>query len=402
MAKAVSVLALVGGRGARMDILCQTRPKPILQVCGNYRLIDFTLSNCIESKLSSLAVVTDYLREEAISYLDKWRRFNGKDLKLTVLQPQSGAYKGTADAVFQNVDYLDEQHSDIVMLLAGDHIYQMDYRKMLDFHLRTKAAVTVGVTRVPIKDVHRYGQIEIDRTNRISRFIEKPHQPSDNLVSMGIYVFDLKILKKYLRDDAYDVNSCHDFGYSVLPALVKNVRTFAYEFSGYWRDVGTIESYYQGNMDLLAMVLQGKTENWTIYSDRFGLSVCPLNNAFVSNSLIGRDCIIAGRVENSILGDRVVIDSDAIVKNSIILDDSYIGNQSEILNSVLDERVSIGSQSIIGYASEGLTESREITVVARRVNLPSHCIVGKHCTVIPSEANTSTPYRIEPREAAVP
>jgi glucose-1-phosphate adenylyltransferase len=401
MGKAVSVMALVGGRGARMDILCQTRPKALLPVCGSYRLIDFTLSNCIQSKIPSLAVITDYLREEAVAYLDQWLQFNGKDLDLTVLRPHTGSFKGTADAVFQNLDYLEKRHCQLVLLLAGDHIYNMDYRKMLDFHVRTKAGVTVAVTRVPLKDVSRYGQIGLDRAGRILDFVEKPSQPSGNLVSMGIYVFDINVLKRCLNQDASAINSYHDFGYSILPPLVKTRKAFACEFSGYWRDVGTIESYYQGNMDLLEMICRSQTENWTIYSSRFGFSICPLNKTSVSNSLVGRDCVIAGRVENSILGDRVVIDADALVKDSIVLNDSYIGIETEILNSVIDEKVSVGSHSIIGYTSEGLSEPRQITVVAKSVSLPAHCIVGRHCTVIPSELSSSSCYSIEPREVVM-
>jgi glucose-1-phosphate adenylyltransferase len=401
--KSVLVMALIGGRGSRMDVLCKSRPKPLIPMAGAYRLIDFTLTNCIQSRLPALALVGDYLHDEAFAYLESWQQHHGDELSMTFLKPAEGNYAGTADAVFRNLSFVKDYKAEAIVVLAGDHIYSMDYRDMLKFHSESKADVSVGVVRVPARDVHRYGCVTLGKAKRIGEFVEKPERSEDNLVSMGIYIFRPAVLADYLTRDSRQPGSVHDFGYSLLPALVKERRVLAFEFGGYWKDVGTIESYYQGNMDLLAMFSDMAQENWMVYTQRPGFSPCPQNSGNVVNSLLGRDCQVLGRVEHSILGDRVMVDSGALVRNSIIMDDSYIGVDSEVLTAVIDERVSIGAQSIVGYLSEGQSGPLNVSVVGRMVNLPSHCIVGRHCTVIPAEPNSSRAlYNVERSLVALP
>jgi glucose-1-phosphate adenylyltransferase len=245
-----AAVILAGGRGKRMDILCHVRPKPALPFAGRFRVIDFSLSNCIYSQISDIAVLADYRRSKMADYIHRWRLMNANSTNLRVLEPKAGSYSGTADAVYQNLEYFNELKVETVLVLAGDHVYKLDYRKMLDFHQEVNADVTVGVVPVPIEQTHRFGTVTLDAGGRITDFIEKSPASRSNLASMGIYVFSGRVLAERLIEDAGDPTSRHDFGYSLLPDMVKRDRVFAYRFGGYWQDIGTIEDYYEANIEL--------------------------------------------------------------------------------------------------------------------------------------------------------
>jgi glucose-1-phosphate adenylyltransferase len=238
-----------------MGILCQHRPKPNLPFAGIARVIDFTLSNCIHSEITDIAVLTDYQRTNLTTYLSGWRCRNVGSHGIRILEPSNGSYLGTADAVYQSTGYLEQTSSDLVLVLAGDHIYQMDYRKMLVYHRQRGADVTVAVISVPIEQARRFGVVTTDDGGQITDFVEKPELPQGNLVSMGIYVFDKQTLVERLIEDAALPHSPHDFGHAVLPYMVERDRVVAYEYHGYWKDIGTPQAYYEANMELLHLGL---------------------------------------------------------------------------------------------------------------------------------------------------
>ncbi len=246
----VAAVILAGGRGQRMDILCHVRPKPALPFAGRFKVIDFSLSNCIHSRISNVVVLTDYQRSHMADYINRWRLMNANYTNLRVLEPKAGSYSGTANAVYQNLGYFDKNKVDTVLVLAGDHVYKLDYRKILTFHRNVNADVTVGVIPVPIEQTHRFGTVTLDADSRITDFLEKSPVPQSNLASMGIYVFNQRIMAERLIEDASDPISQHDFSYSLLPNMVKQDRVFAYKFDGYWQDIGTVEAYYEANMEL--------------------------------------------------------------------------------------------------------------------------------------------------------
>ena len=249
--KRVLALVLAGGQGKRMDILCHVRPKPALPFAGRFRVIDFVLSNCVHSRINNIAVLVDYQRSYMANYLRRWHLANASTMDFHILDPKAGSYRGTADAVYQNLEFIRRFPSDTVLILAGDHVYKMDYHQMLDFHERTRADVTIGVHSVPIEQAHRFGIVTTDAEGRIVDFVEKPKLPHSNLTSMGIYVFNKQVLAERLTEDAERIDSPHDFGYAVIPSMVNRDKVFAYEFDGYWQDIGTAQAYYWSNMELI-------------------------------------------------------------------------------------------------------------------------------------------------------
>ncbi len=247
----VLAMILAGGKGQRMDVLCRERPKPLLPFAGSFRIIDFSLSNCIHSGIGNIAVVVDYQRQHLLDYLvsgSPW--MPNANSSLSILEPKVGFYMGTADAVYQNLEYIQRHGPDLVLILAADHVYKMDYSKLLAFHERVGAELTIGVASVPIEKADRFGTVFINTEGRIIDFIEKPEVPKSNLVSMGIYAFNRDALAELLIEDAAQQASPHDFGKAIIPKMVKRNKVFAYKFNGYWRDIGTIEAYYEANMDL--------------------------------------------------------------------------------------------------------------------------------------------------------
>jgi glucose-1-phosphate adenylyltransferase len=384
MEQALAII-LAGGRGKRMDLLCYIRPKPALPFAGNCRVIDFTLSNCVHSDLKNITVLVDYQRILMADYLMRWYATNDSICKLSILQPKSGAYLGTADAVYQNLDYLNKQPSDTVLILAGDHIYKMDYRKMLDFHRHMGSDLTVGVIRVPIEQAHRFGTLNVDAENRITGFVEKSPFPQSNLASMGIYAFKKETLIKYLFEDAQEYLSPHDFGYSIMPRIIKKQRVAAFEFKDYWQDIGTVEAYYESNLELLARRPEYSLDSvWPILNSTKTLSVF-VGNMFqnVINSLVSPGCTIKGHVENSVLSPGVEVEEGAVVVNSIIMGNTHIGYQSVIDRCILDEDVNIGEFCRIGSGAGLLPGNWDITVLGKGVNIPDQTLIERKCKILP-------------------
>jgi glucose-1-phosphate adenylyltransferase len=373
-----SAMILAGGRGKRMDIFCQQRPKPILPFAGNLHVIDFTLSNCFNSQLNEVAVLVDYQRSAMTEYLKQWVSINKGANTLSILQPKIGSYCGTADAIYQNLNYLMKQGSDRVLILAGDHIYKMDYRKMLSSHEATKADVTVAVIRVPTEEAHRFGTVSIGYEGQIIEFEEKSANSRSNLASMGIYIFNSDFLTKCLSEDAEDLRSPHDFGYSILPRIVKRDRVFAHEFKGYWQDIGTVEAYYEANLQLLDTNPGFNiNDNWPILTGSWISSMSPQNSAGkIVNSMVSSDCVIEGYVENSILSTGVRVENGAKVINSVVMANSFIGDHSIVDRCIMDERVDIGRYSYVGFGRDAQTGQQGITMVGKSVNVPQQTVIG--------------------------
>jgi glucose-1-phosphate adenylyltransferase len=347
-----------------MDILCQARPKPALPFAGRFKVIDFSLSNCVYFGIDDIAVLTDYQRSHLADYLEQWSLANAKSTGLRTLEPGNGSYEGTADAVYQSLGYLAERGVERVLILAGDHVYKLNYNGMLAFHQRVNADVTVAVTPVPIEQAHRFGTVNLATDGRILGFQEKSPAPQSNLASMGIYVFNKDILAERLTEDASDRGSQHDFGYSILPRMVKQDRVFAYMFDGYWQDIGTVGAYYEANLELIrvqpSFSLDGKFPVLT-----FEPRLLPSRldkQANIRNSLVSPGCVIRGRVENSILSPGVWVGEEAVVRGSVIMGGVSIARHSLVDHCVLDEGVNIGEFCNIGDGC--------ITVLGKGVAIP--------------------------------
>ncbi len=381
----ILAMILAGGQGKRMDILCRVRPKPALSFAGGFRVIDFSLSNCVHSGVGGIAVLTDYQRSHMAEYLNRWRLANAGFMNFDILEPQKGSYKGTADAVYQNLDYLRKCPTEAVLVLSGDHIYKMDYRKMVAFHERVKADVTVSVVTVPIEQMYRFGTVRVDSDARITGFIEKSRNSRSNLASMGIYIFDKKVLMECLINDAAQPDSPHDFGYAILPEMVRRDRVFAYPFHGYWQDIGNKDAYYAANMELIGRQPSFSLNNrWHILTEEQDLALMKkVNHGSIQNSLVSPGCIIKGRVENSILSPGVRIEEQAIVRDSILMSDVSVGYHSVVDRCILDEYVDISQYCYIGFGTSLLAGGYDITVVGKGVAVPKGTAVGRNCTIMP-------------------
>ena len=369
-----------------MGLLCQGRAKPSLPFAAEYRVIDFSLSNCIHSGIGSIMVLVDYQRRYLAHYLDGDSWIPAHFGSFDILGPKAGSYKGTADAVYQNLANVEKQGADVVLILAADHIYKMDYRKMLAFHEQAGADVTVGVISVPIEEANRFGIVTVDAEGRIIDFVEKPRIPKTNLASMGIYAFNKKILAERLVEDAADPASPHDFGHAIIPRMIRRDRVFAYRFDGPWWDIGTIEAYYEANMEL--------TQEEPVFSLNGGWPILTRDNNVlppkvsregnVKHSLISPGCVIEGEVENSILSPGVRVGENAVVRNSVVMANTVIGKHSVVDRCILDEGVTIGKFCYIGFGESLISGNWDITVLGRRVVVPPFTSIGRNCKVLPN------------------
>lgn len=384
--KQALAMVLAGGKGKRMDILCKERAKPALPFAGRFRVIDFSLSNCIHSQIRYIAVLIDYQRSQMANYLRRWCLSNANLDKFRILEPRTGSYKGTADAVYQNLDYVKRNKTDLVLVLAGDHIYKMDYREMLAFHEQVKADATIGVVPVPVEEAHRFGIVTVDSEGKIVDFVEKPRLPQSNLVSMGIYVFDRDILCERLVEDAAWPSSPHDFGYAILPEMVRRHRVFAFKFNDYWRDIGTAVAYYETNIHSCngqaPLSLNG---GWPILTEEQGL---PQSGKFwkggsVEGSIISQGCVVKGRVENSVLSSGVYVDKLAVIRNSVLMANVFVGYHSVVDRCILDEEVSVGRLCYIGFGKSLISSGSDITVVGKGVTVPNRTAIGHSCKILP-------------------
>ena len=384
MKKLTSVI-LAGGQGKRMDILCYGRAKPGLPFAGQFRIIDFTLSNCIHSGIDEIAVLIDYQRSYMADYLRAWNTVNYGKYSLSIFPPRAGYYKGTSDAVYQNRDHLIKYNSPYILILAADHVYKMDYRKMLNYHQNKMADITIGVIPVPIDQAHRFGIMQTDIKGRITEFTEKPKYPSSNLASMGIYIFNKDVLLEQLVEDSVDDNSLHDFGHSIIPKLIKKHRVFAYIYDGYWQDIGTVEAYYQASMELTRKLPSFSLDsNWPIHTRDSILPSSYMSTRESSNrSIISRNCIVKGEVEDSIISPGVRVEDNAVIKNSVIMGNSVIESGSIIDRCILDEGVYIGESCKIGIGTSLLPGNWDITIIGKESRIPSHTIIARNCKIMP-------------------
>ena len=395
--RTVVALVLAGGQGERLSVLSRERAKPAVPFAGKYRIIDFTLSNCVNSGIYDVAVLTQYRPHSLNDHIGIGRPW---DLDRThrgvrLLQPflgRSGSdwYRGTADAVYQNLPFATTRRDDLVLVLSGDHVYRMDYRAMLEFHEANEADVTVGVVEVPIEEASRYGTLIVDGENRVVSFDEKPKEPRSNLISMGIYVFEHELLEARLDEDA-QAQTTHDFGHDIIPSMVDRDRVFAYRFDGYWRDVGTVESYWEANMGLLddPPEFDLYDPDWVIHTrseERPPARV--LAEARVSRSLVSHGCTIYGTVQRSVLSPGVVVGPGALVRDSILMTDTVIGADAVIERSILDKEVWVGRGAVVGYGDATVVNKLEpqrlnagITIVGKRARIPSGLHVGRNCMI---------------------
>jgi glucose-1-phosphate adenylyltransferase len=401
--KGVITMILAGGQGDRLSVLSEERAKPAVIFGGRYRIIDFALSNCVNSGITRVGVLTQYRPRSLNDHIGIGRPW---DLDRTgggvsLLQPYLGHessdwYSGTADAVYQNLYYIEESKADLVLILAGDHVYKMTYDEMIAHHRAHDANVTIPVYGVPWEDAHRFGTLFLDGSDRVTAFDEKPEKPRSNLISMGIYLFDKRILMDALVKDAENDQSENDFGRNIVPFLVEdpNVNVFGYRFNDYWRDVGTIESYYQANMDLLEDIpeLNLYDPESRIRTRVTGYPPAKVGrNALVRRSLIELGCIINGRVGHSVLSPGVFIEEGAVVRDSIIFDDARIEAGAVIERSIIDKEVVVGRDAVVGYGDDWAVNKERpdivnsgVTIVGKRAHIPEGLKLGRNCVVGPS------------------
>ena len=353
----VIALILAGGQGKRLDILTRFTAKPAIPFGGKYRIIDFTLSNCTNSGITSVGVLTQYQPLELSDYIGTGKTWDLDRIHggITILPPymkKSGSdwYKGTANAVFQNINYIEETNPKYVIVLSGDHIYKMNYSKMLEFHKQRGADCTIATTNVSLSDAKRFGLVITDKNEKITDFEEKPLVPKSTKASMGVYIFNWQTLKKYLILDNNRENSSNDFGKDVLPLMLRDgCQMFAYPFFGYWRDVGTTESLWKANMDLISNSLLTRNSDWKIYSNTYPTPPSIISkNSEIKSSIIAEGCIIHGKVENSVVFGNVKIASGAIVKNSVIFSNSTVSKGAEVINCLMDEGGRVGKNCKVG------------------------------------------------------
>jgi len=374
--KCVAML-LAGGQGSRLYALTNNMAKPAVSFGGKYRIIDFPLSNCVNSGIDTVGVLTQYQPLVLNKYIgngqpwDLDRTFGG----VYILPPYQGKnssdwYKGTANAIYQNINFLKQYDPDYVLVLSGDHIYKMNYAMMLNYHILNKADCTIASLEVPLEEASRFGILNTNPDGTIYEFEEKPKKPKSNLASMGIYIFSAKKLYQYLTEDNNDPKSSNDFGKNILPTMLNaGEKMMAYKFKGYWKDVGTIDSLFEANMDLL-----GDNPNFDVTDSSWKIqSRSPLappqfiaDGAKTDNSIIMSGCEIYGTVENSVLASDVIVSKGAVVKNSIIMADVVIDENAVVEYTIIDENTIVGKGAKVGANKDS---GKGITLVARNLRI---------------------------------
>lgn len=381
-------MLLAGGQGTRLGVLTSNVAKPAVPFGAKYRIIDFPLSNSINSGIDTIGVLTQYRPFELHQYIGNGQPWDLDRLSggIYVLPPYMGAksgewYKGTANAIYQNIDFIDNYDPEYVVILSGDHIYKMDYHEMLKDHKKNNADCTIAVREVPIQEASRFGILNLKKNSRqIEAFEEKPKQPKSTKASMGIYIFTWAKLRQYLIDDENDKDSENDFGKNIIPKMIQdNQRLFAYQFDDYWKDVGTISSLWEANMD----VLNGKELNldddkWKIYARNNAEPpqfIAPTGK--VSNCLISEGTIVKGTVKNSVISNSVTIGEGAYVEESIIMPGAVIEDGADVRYAIIGWNATIGKNAMVGETLEPCKPGEwKIAVVAPNYNLPAEAVVG--------------------------
>ncbi|OGN84692.1 MAG: glucose-1-phosphate adenylyltransferase [Chloroflexi bacterium GWC2_73_18] len=404
--KRVLAVILAGGEGERLSILSSLRAKPAVPFGGKYRIIDFALSNCVNSEIDNVLVLAQYNPRSLADHIrvgrpwDLDRNTGG----VRILQPYISRgrptewYRGTADAVLQNLNVIAQAEGDAVLILAGDHVYKMDYTPFVAFHRRHRAEVTIAVRQVPMDEAHRFGILALDGDGAVVEWQEKPRQPRSDLASMGIYVFSKRALFRWLSEGG------SDFGADVIPAMLAGgARVFGYRFGGYWQDVGTVHGYWQAHMDLLEErpELDLYDTGWLIHTkseERAPAKIGP--SASVHRSLISHGCIVNGTVERSVLSPGVRVEVGAVVRDSIVMFDTAIRAGAVVDRAILDKEVSIGPNSVIGEGNDDTPNRRDprlstgITLVGKRAVVPRGVRIGRNCRIDENVRATDFPRRI--------
>jgi glucose-1-phosphate adenylyltransferase len=397
VATSVLTLILAGGEGERLSILSQVRAKPGVPFGGKYRIIDFALSNAVNSGLADVGILTQYAPRSLMDHIGVGRPWDLDRSRggVTLLQPFIGRgrardwYRGTADAVLQNLDFVSGRDPDLVLILAGDHVYKMDYRPFIDLHQASDADVTVAVRTVPIEEAHRFGILDVDADDRVTAFVEKPAEPPSNLVSMGVYVFSWQALRAALSPSRID------FGRDILPGMVADgKRVFAYRFDGYWEDVGTVDTYWRANLDLLQSQpgIDLYDRSWLIYTrSEERAPALVTNDAEVTRSLISHGCVIEGTVIDSVLSPGVRVAAGAIVRDSIVMFDSQIGPEAVIDRAIIDKECMIGRGAQVGTGDDLRPNRSEperlyagLSLVGKQARVPARVSIGRNCRIDPS------------------
>ncbi|RME65908.1 MAG: glucose-1-phosphate adenylyltransferase [Caldilineae bacterium] len=395
---ATIAMILAGGEGTRLTVLSEKRAKPAVPFAGKFRIIDFTLSNCVNSGIYNVGVLTQYRPHSLNEHIGIGRPW---DLDRTrggvrLLQPYQGRgqqtwYAGTADAIHQNLNFIRERDGDPVLVLSGDHIYKMDYRPMLEFHRQKGADLTIAVMPVPMEEAHRFGILELDEEQAVVQFLEKPEEPPSNLASMGIYIFNTEILERRLEEESPE-NPRTDFGKHVVPAmLAAGDRVYAYRFEGYWVDVGTIDAYWATNLALLQPQpeLDLYSDKWPLHTrseERPPVKMGP--QALVHRSMVSNGCVIRGTVENSVLSPGVYVSPGAVVRDSIVMNDTWIGPGAVLERAVVDKQVSIGSGAQIGMGDASIPNALlpdklngGFVVIGKGASIPDRAHIGTNVLI---------------------
>ena len=367
-------MILAGGRGSRLHELTNKVAKPAVSYGGKYKIIDFPISNCANSGIDIVGVLTQYESILLNSYVAAGRRWglDAKDSGVYVLPPREKAdtgldvYRGTADAITQNIDFIDRFNPEHLLVLSGDHIYKMDYSEMLDYHIENNADATIAVIEVPIKEASRFGIMNTNISGKIVEFEEKPAEPKSNLASMGIYIFNWKLLRQMLLEDDVNPNSNHDFGKDIIPTMLNNNNSlYAYKFEGYWKDVGTIDSLWEANMDLLGKnnELDLHDNTWKIYTEddpELPQHIGP--NANIDRAFITQGCVVKGSVSGSVLFTKSKVDSDAKIIDSVLMPGVVVEEGATVTRALVADGVKIGKNAVVGSA-----DSEHIALISEDV-----------------------------------
>ncbi|MEI6100578.1 MAG: glucose-1-phosphate adenylyltransferase [Eubacteriales bacterium] len=382
-------MILAGGQGSRLSVLTKYRAKPAVPYGGKYKIIDFPLSNCVHSGLDTVGVLTQYEPLELNAYIGTGAPWDLDNITggVFVLPPymkqeRGEWYSGTANAIYQNIYFIERYQPEYLVVLSGDHIYKMDYSEMIDFHVKNKADATIAIIEVPIKEASRFGIMNTDDDLRILEFDEKPKKPKSNKASMGVYVFTWDKLRRFLSCDSQDPKSDNDFGRDIIPAmLAQGERLFAYPFDGYWKDVGTLESLWEANMELLGdhPALDLFDSSWRIFSRNPNKPPhFTAAGANIHNSIVSEGCYIYGDVQNSILFPGVVVEKNAKVVDSIVMQETKIMEDSQVYKTILDEEVLVGRGCTIG-------SEEEITVIGSQVVVKAGTVIAAGSKIGPND-----------------
>lgn len=396
--KKMLAMLLAGGQGSRLGILTMDKAKPAVAFGGKYRIIDFPMSNCVNSGVDTVGVLTQYqplTLNQHIGIGSPWDLDN-KNGGVAILAPHQREgergewYSGTANAIYQNIDYIDANNPEYVLILSGDHIYKMDYAAMLNFHKQNNCDVTIAVLEVPLEEASRFGIMNADENDKIYEFEEKPAEPKSNLASMGIYIFTWDKLREALIEDN-KIHADSDFGKHIIPSMLnKGMTLYAYRFKDYWKDVGTIESYWAANMELIKTLPEFNLyENfWKIYTNTdFQPPQFTGPNADVKTSIISEGCQIYGKVEHSVISKNVVIEEGAVVKDSIIMEGCVIGKDAVLDRCIVDQKTTIGNNVKIGIGENTPNLKKPniyntgISVIGSDTVVPDNIEVGKNCVI---------------------